>query len=363
MERGSRIGRYEVEELIGKGGMGAVYRARDTELDRTVAIKVLPQGVADGPTAMLRLKREAEIVRTISSPNVVRMLDVGMVKDRPYLVTEYVNGDTLEQLLRQKGRLTPTDATRYALGVAEALDTVHRRGVIHRDIKPSNILIDEQDTVKLADFGLAALVDVQTDPAMVGTLAYISPEQVVGESVGPASDIYSLGTVLYEMITGTRPFTESNPAAQLSAVLHKPLDSARLRTHASPALAAIVARALEKDPRNRFATSAELASALRALLKGSDLEEQRAGKYDAIMGSIAESRGKLGAVLRVFASVVGLGITGLLVGEAFTTGRGPIVSVALGTTAVVLLYELALLWRRGALLNIKPAVDWRARHD
>ena len=255
-------GRYRLDELLGRGGMGEVWRATDLELDRNVALKLL------APRADVeRFEREARAFAALAHPNVTQLYDYGEDGDRPYMVLEYVPGGTLEDRL-QKGALP--DAQTYAIStdIASGLAHAHARGVIHRDVKPTNILFDEEGRAKLTDFGIAqttgdgTLTDAGT---VLGTASYISPEQASGAPTTPATDVYSFGVMLFRMLTGRAPF-ESDDALEL-VMLHRdtpPPPVEAFRPDAPPELAALAAASLAKDPRARPQDGAALLAALDA---------------------------------------------------------------------------------------------------
>ena len=201
-------GRYSLERPLGHGGMASVYLARDTELDRLVAVKVLDERAASDERLRRRFVREARLAARLSHPNVVNVFDAGEDGGRPYIVMEHVEGETLADLLARRGRLPPEEARALALQVARGLAHAHAAGLVHRDVKPQNLLLREDGTLKIADFGIARAAEgtslTQTG-TVLGTAAYLSPEQALGEDVTPATDVYSLGAVLYELLTGRPP--------------------------------------------------------------------------------------------------------------------------------------------------------------
>jgi serine/threonine-protein kinase len=264
---GRRIGPYEVREQIGQGGMATVYRAYQTSLNRYVAIKVLPTWMAQDSQFVQRFRQEALAAGGLRHPNILAILDAGTFEGQHYIVMDYVSGGTLADHFRRNA-LSPDQAGDLIAQVADALDYAHRRGIVHRDIKPSNILMDEDGRPLLADFGIAQAMGsgprlTQTNTS-VGTPEYMSPEQSQGERVDGRSDIYSLGIVLYQMLTGRVPFQSTTPVATLYQVVHEPPPPPRLLNPAIPAyLESIVLRCLAKQPEQRFATAKELADALR----------------------------------------------------------------------------------------------------
>ncbi len=278
---GSRLGPYEVVATAGAGGMGEVYRARDTRLSREVAIKVLPSELASHPERRQRLQREARAISALSHPHICTLYDVGHDSGVDYLVMEYLEGETLERRL-DRGPLPVKEATRIAGQVADALDKAHRKGIIHRDLKPANIMLTKSGA-KLLDFGLAkpapfatlagttetiGATAVQTRPltvegTLVGTFQYMSPEQVEGKEVDARSDIFSLGAVLYEMVTGRPAFAGTSPASMMAAIMAAdPKSISELQPMAPPVLERVVRTCLAKDPDERFQTAHDLRMAL-----------------------------------------------------------------------------------------------------
>ncbi len=262
----AKFGEYEVLEKLGEGGMGRVYKARQAELDRVVALKVLNPEVSSRQ-AFERFKREAAVLDRLRHPNIVRLFTMGRVGNRTYFTMDYIDGRSLEELIREAGG--PEDRerlVRIVARVARAVHYAHGQGVIHRDLKPSNIIVAEDGTPYITDFGLAREVDAEFTLTMpgtaVGTAAYISPEQAEGdrEKVGPRSDVYGLGAMLYEVLTGRPPFEGENPAAVLNAVCTQQVTPPRkLDRTVSRDLEAICQKCLEKEPEERY-KSAELAA-------------------------------------------------------------------------------------------------------
>jgi len=280
---GARIGSYEVIDRLGAGGMGEVYRARDTRLGRTVAIKVLRSG-AD-PQLLQRLDREARAASALNHPNIVHIYDVGAAADVPgahYVVMEHVEGETLRRRLRP-GPLPLGELLDLGAQLADGLAKAHRAGIVHRDLKPENLMVTPDGLLKILDFGLAKLVvaplgdlvDTRetlsrqggTQAGMlVGTLEYMSPEQASGRTVDHRTDQFSLGLILYEMATGRAAFRRDTPAQVLAAVIERePEPLSRLRGDVPPALEALVSRCLQKDPEKRFKRTDELSLELAAL--------------------------------------------------------------------------------------------------
>ena len=267
---GSRLGAYEILGLLGSGGMGQVFRARDTRLDREVAIKVLPDEMANDAAAAARFEREAKAVARLSHPNILAIHDYSREGGTLYAVTELLEGATLREKF-DTGALSTPMAMEFALAIAEGLAAAHERGVIHRDLKPENIFITREGRVKILDFGLAVVWSpapstslVATEPfhtmpgTMMGTIGYMSPEQIRGEAVTSATDIFAFGCMLYEAVSGQGPFKAPTATATLAAMLTK--DPPPL---ADESLGRIVSRCLAKEPAQRFQSGRELLSALK----------------------------------------------------------------------------------------------------
>lgn len=260
-------GRYELQSLLGGGGMALVYRARDQVLNRTVAVKVLREQYASDPTFQQRFTREAQAAGSLAHPNIVSVYDVGRDGDLPYIVMEYVPGRTLRDILNQDPVLPVDQAVNIAAGILNALEYAHRNGLIHRDIKPGNILITPQGTVKVVDFGIAkSASDLSLTGAgmALGTAAYFSPEQARGEGARVQSDLYSVGATLYEMLTGRPPFdADTDVGIAYKHINEPPVPPRRLNPAIPPQLEAIILHALAKTPAQRFGSAAEMESALR----------------------------------------------------------------------------------------------------
>ena len=262
-------GRYRIEAVVGTGGMAVVYRALDTQLNSVVAIKVLRPEYETDMEFVRRFSREAEAAAKMSHENIVNLLDVGIEGDMRYIVMEYVDGLTLKQMIREEGRIHPDVALRMTLRILAAVDHAHRNGIVHRDIKPQNILVDKKGRVRVADFGIARLKASQTtqidqNGAAMGSVHYLSPEQARGEVADEQSDLYSVGIVLYEMLTGNVPFDGDTTISV--ALKHVSEEPASMRTHnsvVSRALDEVVMRALCKDKERRYQSAAEMAADLR----------------------------------------------------------------------------------------------------
>jgi serine/threonine protein kinase len=276
---GYRIAQYEILSPIGSGGMGEVYRARDVRLGREVAIKVMAPHIAADPEMRRRFETEARAVASLSHATILSIYEMAVAEGLPCAVMELLEGQNLRERI-QKGSLPWRDAVRVAAAVAEGLAAAHARGIVHRDLKPENIFLTREGRVKILDFGLAVhrLDGPGTDegPTMaqtvsgtvLGTFGYMSPEQVHGERVDGRTDVFSLGCVLYEMLTGRRLFPGSTPQEVLAQVLHGTPDFAAIDPMAPKELRAIVARSVERDPARRFESAQDLSMALTALLTG-----------------------------------------------------------------------------------------------
>jgi serine/threonine protein kinase len=288
----TRIDRYEIEGLIGEGGMGRVYRARDTQLGRAVAIKLLSPIFAVDPERLRRFEQEARATAALNHPGVLAIYDVGTFDGTPYLVSELLEGSSLAERLKAE-RLSVRRSTEFGLQIAEALTAAHERGIVHRDLKPDNVFITPQDRIKILDFGLAKLTapelslgspDATVAAATIantilGTPGYMSPEQARGQAADHRSDIFSFGCVLYEMLKGHQAFGGETATDVLSAILKEappPLTTSVERPLA-PALDAIVQRCLAKDPASRFQSASDLSFALRTVLTGSDVRVSAVG--------------------------------------------------------------------------------------
>ncbi len=277
---GTRLGPYEVVAPLGAGGMGEVYRARDTRLGREVAVKVLPTSVSSDPERQRRFEQEARAASLLSHPNIIALYDLGVHEGAPYVVSELLEGETLRA--RLEGRALPARrAAEYATQIARGLAAAHEKGLVHRDLKPENLFVTKDGHVKILDFGLAKLtrpeelgrspdgetMTRQTDPGTVlGTVGYMSPEQVRGRAVDHRSDIFSFGTILYEMVAGRRPFSGDTAAETMTAILkEEPTELADLSPGLPPAVLRIVRHCLEKRPEERFASARDLAFDLEAV--------------------------------------------------------------------------------------------------
>ncbi len=326
MQPGQTIAQYQIKARIGAGGMGEVFEARDTNLDRDVAVKVLPRELADNASRLARLEREAKAIAALSHPNILAIYDFGTADGTAYVVTELLKGETLRERLTH-GAMSHRKATDYGRQIARGLAAAHDKGIVHRDLKPENIFLTHEGRVKILDFGLATAAgpDVDSDPqegatidmsadtrltepgTVLGTVDYMSPEQVRGLPTDARSDLFSFGSVMYELVGGQKPFSRETAAETMTAILREePADLATLALELPPALAAIIRRCLEKRPGERFHSAHDLAFSLEAL-SGSSVST---GTAAALAGIDSPGR-RSGAGI-----VVGLLLVGLVVGAA-----------------------------------------------
>jgi serine/threonine-protein kinase len=261
---GDILDHYRIESLVARSGMASIFRATDLHTNRPVAIKVPHPEMEADPVLFDRFQREAEIGQKLDHPGVMKVFN-GEERSRQYMVMEWVEGRLLRKILSELGKLPPDRAIRIALAISDALDYIHRHGVVHRDLKPENIMIDAEDHIKLIDFGIAGQAGARRLTFakltnVMGTPDYISPEQVKGKRGDGRSDIYSLGVMLYEMLTGQVPFRGQNPFAIMNdRLLNNPIPPREINPEVSPQLQEIIYRALERDPKNRYATAREFA--------------------------------------------------------------------------------------------------------
>ena len=260
-------GRYRVLKRLGSGGMADVYCAEDTQLGRRVALKLLYRRFAEDSEFVERFRREASSAAGLQHPNIVGIFDRGEWDGTYYIAMEYLEGRTLKQLVREHGAMPPDLATDITIQVLRAARFAHKRGVIHRDIKPHNVILDEEGRAKVTDFGIAraGASDMTETGSIMGTAQYLSPEQAQGQPVSPRSDLYSIGVMLYELLTGRVPFDAESPVAiAVRHVSDRPIPPAEINPDVPPALDAVVMKALEKEPARRFADADEFIAALEA---------------------------------------------------------------------------------------------------
>ena len=295
-------GRYRLFELLGEGGMALVYRAHDDLLERDVAVKVLRAGFAADPEFVSRFRQEARSAASLHHPNIATVYDTGTDEGADFIVMQLVDGEDLERMLERVGRLPLNLALRIGVDVARALQAAHERGIVHRDVKPANILVDRDGNVRVVDFGIAraadAAVGITTAGVILGSAQYVSPEQVAGGKIAPASDIYSLGVVMYESITGQRPFDGPSPAAVALERLHvRPAPPSAVAHDLPPGVDPLILRALERDPGARYSSAGDFAAALESWRLGllGGVRRSGAGPRDAAGGGVvAVAAGAIG---------------------------------------------------------------------
>jgi eukaryotic-like serine/threonine-protein kinase len=323
---GTKLGPYEIVSLLGAGGMGEVYRARDSRLKREVAVKVLPKALSADAERLRRFEQEALATAALNHPNILAVFDIGTNEGAPYVVSELLEGETLRERLRG-GAIPVRKTLDYAIQTARGLAAAHEKGIIHRDLKPENLFLTKDGRVKILDFGLAKLTQPETGdqtPAtmtnateagvVLGTAGYMSPEQVRGAVVGPRSDIFSFGAILYEMVSGRRAFHRETPADTMSAILkEEPADLSETNHNVSPALERIVHHCLEKNPEQRFHSASDIAFDLEHLSGTSTAGAS--GKIVAIPADAPKSRS-------VIAMAVGLVLALVMLGVGWRIGKG-----------------------------------------
>src|ERR1043166_1582004 len=281
IDAGTKIGRYEIRSKIGEGGMGEVYRAHDEKLNRDVALKLLPAELSENSERLHRFEQEAEAAGALNHPHILAVFDIGVHDRSPFVVSELLEGETLRDFLDHRKPAT-RKSIEYAIQLAQGLAAAHEKGIVHRDIKPDNVFITREDRVKILDFGLAKLAQpaaenipqteiatrkVRTDPGIVmGTVGYMSPEQVRGAPVDHRTDIFSFGAVLYEMLSGRRAFRGDSAIETLNAILkEEPTELSASSPNVAPSLERVVWHCLEKSPERRFQSAQDIVFALESL--------------------------------------------------------------------------------------------------
>jgi serine/threonine-protein kinase len=349
-------GRYRLEAKLGSGGMSTVYLARDDTLDRAVAVKVMHREMSEQADQLERFRQEARAVAKLSHPNVVAVIDAGEDGGHPYIVFEYVEGETLKQRINRIGALDPQEALAYAIEIARGLTVAHARNMVHRDIKPQNVLIDSEGRAKLTDFGISRQLEQDGMTAtgrVLGTTDYVAPEQAMGHPVDPRSDIYSLGVVLYEMLIGQVPFhADSQVGVAMKHVNEELPDVQARRPEVSAAAALVVERATEKEPAERYQDVGEMIDDLSTAL---EVEAARAGsttgEATTILEAVPPPKRKLSARARLSWAAVAL-----------------LVLVAGGAIAAVLLISSGgggggALKGKGEKIAISSATDYDPQGD
>ncbi len=333
VETGLLPPRYRSPRLIGHGAMGEIYAASDELLGRTVAVKVLAYRYAADEGIRQRFKREALAAARLSGePGAVTIFDVGEWQERPFIVMEYLTGGSLEDRLRREGAQPPARALAWLEQAATALDAAHRHGVVHRDVKPANLLLNERGEVRVADFGIASAAGLESltlTGTVLGTAGYLSPEQAAGERAGPASDLYALGVVAYELFSGRRPFESDSPAAEAAAHVNAPVPSISEERPGLPReLDRVFQRALAKGPRARFGSAREFVAELRGALS------RTAGTTAAFApASTGERRRGASAYLLPLALLLAAAGIGAIVAGLVTRGGGSSADVVTRTVA------------------------------
>src|SRR5882672_12577117 len=263
-------GRYEIIQLLGRGGMGAVYKARDKELDRVVALKLIRPELAKNPEVLRRFKQELILARQVTHKNVIRIFDLGQSDGIKFITMDFVEGQDLRSLLLEKNKLAPEQAARIMLQICRALEAAHAEGVIHRDLKPQNIMLDASGRILVMDFGIARsayLPGMTQTGALIGTPEYMSPEQGKGEKLDERSDLFSLGIICYELVTGQSPFYSETPLATLwKRMQEKAKPLCEVDPSIPKPLSDIIDKAMEIEPADRFASAGEMAQQLEIWL-------------------------------------------------------------------------------------------------
>jgi Serine/threonine protein kinase len=351
---GTKLGPYEIQAPLGAGGMGEVYRARDTRLDRIVAVKVLPSFFSADPDRLRRFEQEARSVAALNHPNILSVHDIGTHEGTPYMVCELLEGETLRERL-QGAVLSPRRAIEFAIQIAQGLAAAHEKDVVHRDLKPENIFLTKDGRVKILDFGLAKIArgseatsNTQTLTSaglalteagqVLGTAGYMSPEQVRGLKVDHRSDIFTFGSIFFEMLSGKRAFSRDTAAETMTAVLKEdPPELTQLNRNLSPALERIARHCLEKSPEQRFQSARDLAFDLEALSQVSSSSAGRVAKPTAIQQ------------VRRFQLPIALVLLALAVGLGYILGHR-------GKTSAEVTYH-QLTFRKGTVLSARFAPD------
>src|SRR5215210_1150414 len=314
-------GRYRLDAQIGSGGMSTVYRAFDSVLERRVAVKLMHREIAADTDQLERFRREARAVAQLSHPHIVGVIDAGEEDGRPYIVFEYVEGETLKDRIRRHGRLPVDEAIAYAIEIARALGAAHARHIVHRDVKPQNVLIDEEGSAKVTDFGIARSLDEEgltAEGRVLGTTDYVSPEQALGRDVNGQCDIYSLGIVLFEMLTGDVPFHGENQVAVAMRHVREDLPDVQMRRpEVSASLAAILDRMTDKDLARRYPDAHTLVDDLEDELAAEAARSGRStGEATAVIATLPEHhKRRLPLRMRMRVPLVAV-LTGLLIAAA-----------------------------------------------
>lgn len=290
--------RYEILEKIGEGGMAVVYKARCNKLNRYVAVKILKNEFADNEEIVSKFKREATAIATLSDNNIVNILDVGTQDSLNYIVMEYVNGKTLKEVIKQFGKLNYETAVSIGIQIAKALECAHKNNIIHRDVKPQNILVTETGVIKVTDFGIAkssTSATLTNTTTIMGSAHYFSPEQAKGSMVDARTDLYSLGVVLYEMVTGKLPFEADSPVTiALKHIQEEVIAPKELNPKVPESLSKLIVKAMEKDPNKRYQSAREMISDLQKIKEDpnaiiNNIEEDKQNEHTIVMAPIKEN--------------------------------------------------------------------------
>ena len=320
-------GRYRLGSKLGSGGMSTVYLAQDEVLDRPVAVKLLHREISEEADQLERFRREARAAARLSHPNLVGVIDAGEDEGRPYIVFEYVEGDTLKKRIEDQEEMPIDEAIAYAIEIGRGLIAAHSRKLVHRDVKPQNVLIDRDGRAKVTDFGIARSLEGKGMTAtgrVLGTTDYVAPEQAMGEDADERSDVYSLGIVLYEMLVGDVPFQAETQVGVAMKHVNEPLPDVLVkRPEVSAALASVIDRATTKDPRDRYGSVGEMVRDLEATL---EVEAARGGgvtgEATTVLDSVPRSRRKLAGGRRMSGLGIAMGLVGVaLIAAALIFGR------------------------------------------
>ncbi len=358
---GKQIGPYRIVAPLGEGGMAAVYKAYQPAMDRYVALKILPRHFASDPQFIGRFRQEAKVLAKLQHPHILPIFDFGEADDYTYIVMPFIESGTLVNLMR--GEPLPVAQIRRVISqVGDALDYAHLRGLIHRDVKPSNILIDERENCLLMDFGLAKIVEgsihLTTSGAIMGTPAYMSPEQGLGERLNARTDIYSLGVILYEMAVGRVPYRAETPMAVIIKHINDPLPLPRtLNGNLSEAVERVILKSLAKNPEDRFGAAGEMVKALQAAIPEAAPSDLAAlvPESDAVMENPAASK-HAATVSRPLWRLVLLAAVGFAIGAILGLILGALIHpfVGIETLGAIAGLSIGLAWRQ-----MEPSVSRR----
>ena len=360
---------YEILELIGQGGMGVVYKARQLALNRIVAIKMILSGVNASPQELARFRAEAEAVARLAHPNIVQIFEIGEQNDCPYLTLEFVPGGNLSHQIEGTA-LPPRRAAEMVLALAKGIQHAHDRGIVHRDLKPGNVLIDANGTPKIADFGLAKraegnLAHTMTG-AIIGSPTYMAPEQAAGNSaeIGPATDVYALGVMLYEMLTGRPPFKGDSVIETIQQVREQdPLPPRMVQPKVPRDIEIICLKCLEKKPANRYANAAALALDLQAFLQNEPISAQSLTLVEQVTRTIAHHGfdDRIQGFTKWMLIFCPIPLTTHLIAWYFLTGKTYYANGMIATTSFVLFVMLPLMIRVGSP-SLRLIPSWQRKH-